>query len=71
MLNGRKRPGVIEIPSDVLSSEREISESEINIPEPFNQKPRVINQNDLEKTIQLINSSKKPVILAGGGCNCQ
>lgn len=62
MLKDRKRPAVIEIPSDTLAFIGEIS-----IPEPFNQKIRVINQKDLEKTIQLINSSKKPVILAGGG----
>lgn len=62
--SGRPGPVLIDVPKDVTAAECEY--------EPV--KPEVVKKADvcdkeIDKAVELINESKKPVIMVGGGCN--
>ncbi len=62
MLKGRNRPGYIEIPYNILET---IDELVINEPIKYIGNQKI--HNSYQNAINLINSSKKPIILSGGG----
>lgn len=62
--SGKKGPVVIEIPKNVLENEAEYK----NLTLPADKNFSILN-NEVTKTIELLKSSTKPVIIAGGGCS--
>ena len=65
---GRKGPVLVDIPMDIQRAEIDISslKSFFN-DEYFNFKSNKIEENCIQKTVNLLNSSKRPIILVGGG----
>lgn len=62
-LGDRPGPVVVDIPKDIFLGEYEYQTNHYQA----EQKESVIDENDLEKAIELINGAQKPVIYAGGG----
>ncbi|OQW94865.1 MAG: hypothetical protein BWK79_04530 [Beggiatoa sp. IS2] len=63
-MEGRKGPVLIDIPADILNVQMEIDE------DSFNKKATRTESNiefDKEGVVQLLNSSKQPVLYIGGG----
>lgn len=65
---GRKGPVVIDFPKDmgILSTNVELSET---VDLPGYQVNTVADSNDIETLVSYLNSSKKPLVLAGAGIN--
>lgn len=65
---GRKGPVVIDFPKDmgILSTNVELSET---VDSPGYQVNTVADSNDIETLVSYLNSSKKPLVLAGAGIN--
>lgn len=61
---GRPGPVLVDIPKDVTAA---VTEYEAVIPEPIERKTDYVKTSDLEKATELINASKKPFVLVGGG----
>ncbi|MEF9951470.1 MAG: biosynthetic-type acetolactate synthase large subunit [Clostridium sp.] len=61
---GRPGPVLIDIPKDIFTSE--VNEN-INIDFSFNEKVKIACEEDINRVIEAINNSKKPIIYAGGG----
>ena len=61
---GRPGPVLVDIPKDVTAA---VAEYEAVIPEPIERKTDYVKTSDLEKATELINASKKPFVLVGGG----
>ena len=61
---GRPGPVLVDIPKDVTAA---VTEYEAVIPEPIERKTDYVKTSDLEKAAELINASKKPFVLVGGG----
>ena len=61
---GRPGPVLVDIPKDVTAA---VTEYEAVIPEPIVRKTDYVKTSDLEKATELINASKKPFVLVGGG----
>lgn len=66
---GRKGPVLVDIPMDIQRAEIDISslKSFFNDDEYFNFETNKIEENCIQKTVNLLNSSKRPIILVGGG----
>ncbi|MBW9169593.1 biosynthetic-type acetolactate synthase large subunit [Clostridium estertheticum] len=63
-MNGRPGPVLIDIPKDITGMECEY------FPEiPKIIKHKVVKESQLDDAISAIQSSKKPIIVVGGGCN--
>ncbi len=65
MLSGRRGPVLIDLPMDVQADS-----ADVNIPNPADRKPAARVKADpasIEEAAALLNSAKRPVILAGGG----
>ncbi len=63
--SGRKGPVLIDIPKDVTAAE---CEYEYTSPQDTAFDETLIEKADIEKAIEMINASKRPYILVGGGC---
>jgi len=66
--SGRPGPVLIDIPKDVQVTECEFEKSDIV--EPFSQ--ITVNESEIDKAVELINTSERPYIYIGGGtsgCN--
>ncbi len=61
---GRPGPVLVDIPKDVTAA---VTEYEAVVPEKIERKTDYVRTEDLEKAAKLINESKKPFILVGGG----
>ena len=61
---GRPGPVLVDIPKDVTAA---VAEYEAMVPEPIERKTDYVKTSDLEKATELINASKKPFVLVGGG----
>ena len=61
---GRPGPVLVDIPKDVTAA---VAEYEAMVPEPIERKTDYVKTSDLEKAAELINASKKPFVLVGGG----
>ena len=61
---GRPGPVLVDIPKDVTAA---VTEYETVVPEKIERKTDYVRTEDLEKAAKLINESKKPFILVGGG----
>ncbi|OPJ60386.1 biosynthetic-type acetolactate synthase large subunit [Clostridium oryzae] len=66
---GRPGPVLIDIPKDLQVSFIEYNGEGLKYRDRFEQqdKPAAINEDDIDAAVKLINSSKKPMIYAGGG----
>ncbi len=65
MLTGRRGPVLVDLPMDVQAAS-----SDVKIPEPEDRKPAARVKADpasIEEAAVLLNSARRPVILAGGG----
>ena len=62
MLIGRSRPAAIEIPLDLLNEV-----DSVEIADPETEGPAILPASELAPALELINSSTRPVIWAGGG----
>ncbi len=62
-LSGRPGPVLVDIPKDVFVNQYEYKGKPIE----YNDNILVPNEDKIEKAVNLINESKKPVIYAGGG----
>ncbi|MBQ6218701.1 MAG: biosynthetic-type acetolactate synthase large subunit [Methanosphaera sp.] len=65
--SGRPGPVVVDLPRNVLETEIDIDDMLINTDIPGYKPTTKGNIKQIRKAINLINSSKKPLILAGGG----
>ena len=65
--SGRPGPFVVDLPRNVLETEIDIDDMLINTDIPGYKPTTKGNIKQIRKAINLINSSKKPLILAGGG----
>ncbi|EET61012.1 acetolactate synthase, large subunit, biosynthetic type [Marvinbryantia formatexigens DSM 14469] len=61
---GRPGPVLIDIPKDVTAA---VTEYEKQEPEKIERKTDYIREADLESAVELINHSKRPFVLVGGG----
>ena len=61
---GRPGPVLVDIPKDVTAA---VTEYEAVIPEPIERKTDYVRTEDLEEAARLINESRKPFVLVGGG----
>lgn len=61
---GRPGPVLIDIPKDVTAA---TAEYEKQTPEPIERKTDYIREADLNRAVELINHSKRPFVLVGGG----
>lgn len=61
---GRPGPVLVDITKDVTSS---VADYETKAPEPIKKKTETIKDEDLEQAIRLIEHSKRPYVLVGGG----
>lgn len=71
-VSGRPGPVVVDIPKDVQVAEVEYNSMKINkgasyINKSSINKSSLLNEEDIERAIQIIQNSKNPVIYAGGG----
>ncbi|AWX32895.1 biosynthetic-type acetolactate synthase large subunit [Methanosphaera sp. BMS] len=64
---GRPGPVVIDLPRNVLEEEIDISSLTINTDIPGYKPTKKGNLKQIKKAINVINQSKKPIIVAGGG----
>lgn len=62
--SGRPGPVLVDITKDVTAS---VADYETKAPEPIKKKTETIKDEDLENAIRLIEKSKKPFVLVGGG----
>lgn len=65
--NGRPGPVLIDLPVDIQMQEIEFEEFEKQYSNSTFQIKENIDFSNLEEVVEIINSSKKPLILAGGG----
>lgn len=63
--HGRPGPVLVDIPKDITAAMCEYTPLELI--EDINNKS--INEDEVENAVEIINKSKKPVIIVGGGCN--
>ena len=63
--SGRPGPVLIDIPKDIFTSACEYKNIEIDIEE--NNEFKTISRTKMEEVVELIKSSKRPMIYAGGG----
>ena len=61
---GRPGPVLIDIPKDVTAA---TTEYEKQTPEPIERKTDYIREADLNRAVELINHSRRPFVLVGGG----
>ncbi len=61
---GRPGPVLVDITKDVTAS---VADYETKAPEPIKKKTETIKDEDLEQAIRLIEHSKRPYVLVGGG----
>ena len=61
---GRPGPVLVDITKDVSGA---VTEFTHKTPEAIPRKTKLIRENDIEKALELINQSEKPLVLAGGG----
>ena len=61
---GRPGPVLVDIPKDVTAA---VTEYEAVIPEPIERKTDYVRTEDMEEAARLINESRKPFVLVGGG----
>lgn len=61
---GRPGPVLVDITKDVTSS---VADYETKAPEPIKKKTETIKDEDLEQAIRLIEHSKRPYVMVGGG----
>jgi acetolactate synthase-1/2/3 large subunit len=61
---GRPGPVLVDITKDVTAS---VADYETKAPEPIKRKTETIKDEDLETAIRLIEKSKKPFVVVGGG----
>lgn len=66
-VSGRPGPVVVDIPKDVQVAEIEYNSMKINKGASYINKSSLLNEEDIERAIQIIQNSKNPVIYAGGG----
>lgn len=66
-VSGRPGPVVIDIPKDVQAAEVEYNPIEINQGALQIDKFSSLNREEIERAVQIIQNSEKPVIYAGGG----
>jgi len=67
-VGGRPRPVLLEIFEDAFLEE--ISEEEINIPEPEKYRAKIkpgIDPNSIKQALEMLLNAEKPVIISGGG----
>ncbi len=64
---GRPGPVVIDLPRNALEEDINIDEFDINTEIPGYKPTKKGNIKQIKKAIEVINNSKKPLILAGGG----
>ncbi|CAM3610049.1 thiamine pyrophosphate-binding protein [Arcobacter aquimarinus] len=66
---GRKGPVLVDIPMNIQRSQVDINslESFFDSKEYFKLKNNKKEQNDIEKVVNLLKTSERPIILAGGG----
>lgn len=62
-VTGRPGPVVVDIPKDILMGEYDYHEPSVRKIQPLS----ALNEANIKKAVELINSAKKPVIYAGGG----
>jgi acetolactate synthase-1/2/3 large subunit len=62
MKYGRPRPFVLEVPLDVFKEE-----ADVEIAEPAHRPPQIPDDQGLDAAAALIQSSSKPMLIAGGG----
>lgn len=70
-LEGRQGPVLVDFPSDIQSQSIEVEEFEklySKSNEIIFEKENYFSKESLEEIVDIINSAKKPLILAGGGC---
>ncbi|MEG0005365.1 MAG: biosynthetic-type acetolactate synthase large subunit [Clostridium sp.] len=63
-VDGRPGPVLIDIPKDIFTSD---VDENINIEFSYDEEKKLANSSDIKAVIDAINSSKKPLIYAGGG----
>lgn len=61
---GRPGPVLVDIPKDITATKIEYVKEEINT----EIKHISINKTEIEKAIEVINNSKRPMMMLGGGC---
>lgn len=61
---GRPGPVLVDITKDVTAN---LADYEYKAPEPIEPKTETIKDSDLEAVVKLINKSKKPFLMVGGG----
>lgn len=61
---GRPGPVLVDIPKDITAATTEYVAEEINTAVEH----RAIDKTELEKAIEVINNSKRPMMMIGGGC---
>lgn len=66
---GRKGPVLVDIPMNIQRSEVDINslKSFFDSEEYFEMTINKVNINNIQKTIELLNNSRRPIILIGGG----
>ncbi len=64
---GRPGPVIIDLPNDVLKEQVELDDIESDTTIPGYKPTKKGNLRQVKKAIEVINSSKKPLIIAGGG----
>lgn len=62
---GRPGPVLVDIPKDITAAEYDYEVQEVSTKEKGNN----VDQNQIKNAVEIINESKRPVIVVGGGCN--